>query len=247
MLSFRLKFEQFKTIALDRAKLQAQHRSRSAKALGRVGGVLRQEARKAIKKRVVTRAMWSRYHAARERKDYRAAYKIAQQIEARRETASQPGDAPFTHVPDHPVASIRAIYYAVDEQGQRVVVGPVAGNQVNDSWISGTRTTVAEMLEFGDRVQIKEWRFTNAAAMNPRWARRFKTAQRFSDQWMRQDRRWKNVARKRGKYLTLWSIGLETRQRSASYEPRPFMGPTLQRTQPAVRTILASAFVGRAA
>jgi hypothetical protein len=97
------------------------------------------------------------------------------------------------------------------------------------------------VLEFGDRVKIHEWRFTKLANRSPRWDK-WVTSKGFSWEWKRRDLRWMNSARKRAASLS--DIGVETRTRLASYRPRPFMGPTLERSQATVRRILASAFQG---
>lgn len=200
----------------DAARFRSKVDERAFKALSKIGAVLMRGARAKIKRRIVTKGMLTRYVAARDRGDFTAAARIRQTMERRRATVSAPGEPPIAHVPDDPVASIRAIYFTV--VNKIVLVGPVKANQV--IFRNSNRSTVPELLEkggtstiFEERVRYKEGRY---------------------GQWYRRDMRmnardWK-----------------EYRTRSANYQARPFMGPTLVANQEKIRSIISSVFRGAA-
>jgi hypothetical protein len=202
-----LRFAQVRTV-IDQAAINRHVETAGQRGLGRVGGVLRQEARKSVKRRVVTDAMRGRL---RDAKTPTAKRRILETIQRRQSQVSSPGDPPVAHVPDHPVASIRAIYFAVD--GKAVTVGPVLANQVSHT----SAGTLPELLEFGGTGTVHEQQHKDLGDRQP-------------GPWMRATSR--NARRP-------W---LRYRTRSTRYAARPFMGPTLSRSQAAVRKILASTF-----
>jgi hypothetical protein len=237
---FRLKFGGFKRLFVDSRKVTTKIQSGARRGLRQVGAILRQEVRKTIKRRIVTQGMQERRKYAYIRGDSRAVQRIESTIAKRRAEVSQPGQPPIAHVPDHPVASIRAIYFASDSRA--ATVGPVAANQVNYSWIDVRRTTVPKILEFGDRVTIHEWRFTKLRNRSARWDK-WISSLGFTFEWKRRDQRWLNVARKRVE--TLSDLGVQVRSRTAVFRPRPFMNPTLRKNIGLVQRILNSSFAGR--
>jgi len=159
---FNLKFEGFRQVFIDQATIRARYESKARKALGRIGAVLRQEARSSIRRRVVTGAMRQRLNAAAKGTSSRAYLQILETIRRRQATVSSPGEPPYAHVPDNPVASIRAIYFAVDES-REVTIGPVRANQ---------SVNVPELLEFGGSAQIEEERFGYLGGRPGPWTRR---------------------------------------------------------------------------
>jgi hypothetical protein len=200
------RFGQVRTV-IDEAKIRRHVETAAQRGLGRVGAILRQDARKSIKRRVVTQAMRGRL---RDAKTPTAKRRILETIAKRQATVSSPGDPPVAHVPDHPVASIRAIYFAVD--GKSVTVGPVLANQVSHT----SAGTLPELLEFGGTGTAHEQQHKDLGDKQPGpWMRAGRGARR---PWLRY------------------------RTRSTRYAARPFMGPTLSRSQAAVRKILESAF-----
>lgn len=208
---FGIKLESWKA-RMDEASVKQRIYDRSQKCLTRIGAVLMRAARKKIKRRIVTAGMRQRLSAANTRGDKTAARRIAATIQRRESTVSAPGDPPIAHVPDHPVASIRAIYFAV--QPRIVVVGPVKANFV--VFRGSNRSSVPEILEKGGTVTIEEKRVRFRDGRTSAWARR--------------DRR-----RSRREYE-------EFRMRTANYKSRPFMGPTLIEHQEKTRTIISAVF-----
>jgi hypothetical protein len=145
----------------------------------------------------------------------------------RRKKSSPPGRPPSVHSTDG-VATLKNILFAYEPHGQSLVVGPVALNQVNQSWIDMRSRTVPQVLEFGDVLTVHEWRFAEPENKQ-KWAGwdKYTSSAKFSSEWRRRDRRWRNVARRRRRH-TLSDLGVQTRSRRAIYRPRPFMGPALE-------------------
>jgi hypothetical protein len=145
----------------------------------------------------------------------------------RRKRTSRPGEPPSVHS-DDAVANLKNILFAVEPRRQSLVVGPVALNQVNQSWIDLAGRTVPQVMEFGDVLVLREWRFAQLDAKQ-KWSGwdRYTSTAKFGTEWRRQDRRWRDAARKRRGHR-LSDLGVQTRQRRAIYRPRPFMGPALQ-------------------
>jgi len=154
-----LKFRAFQKVWIDNERVLRTIDSRSLRGMQRVGAVLRRAARKKIKRRGVTTKMWDRLSAARAnarkthaKRDQRRVDRIMASIQRRQNTSSPAGQPPFAHVPDHPVNSIRAIYFAAFRD--RVIVGPVKANQTH---LAGSnRATVPELLEFGGVAAVNE-------------------------------------------------------------------------------------------
>lgn len=214
MSPFRLKFTGFRQVFIDQTKILSRYHRQAGKALGKIGAVLRQEARKSIRRRIVTSAMRVRLGESLMRGDKRAIRRARATIERRQSAVSAPFQPPFAHVPDHPVASIRAIYFGLLPDRREVLVGPVQANQV--TIVGGSRSSVPELLEFGGRATIHE--------------EQIKYVRGQPGPWVRRDRRRGTKAWKR------------YRTRSAVYAPRPFMGPTLSRNQQLIRNLLAASF-----
>lgn len=120
----------------------------------------------------------------------------------RRKRVSQPGEPPSVHS-DSSIATLKNILFAVDEQRSAVLCGPVKLNQVQRVVDIGTQT-VPQIMEFGGTVRIHE----ESRADGQPW--------RNGVMWRRRDLR-------RG--TKTWK---RYRVRSASFEPRPFMGPALE-------------------
>ena len=144
----------------------------------------------------------------------------------RRKRSSPPGQPPSVHSTDN-VATLKNILFAYEPNNRALVVGPVALNQINQSWIDMRTRTVPQVLEFGDVLTVHEWRFTELDNKND-WAGwdKYTSTAKFSSQWRRQDQRWRDAARKRRRHR-LSDLGVQTRSRRAIYRPRPFMGPAL--------------------
>jgi hypothetical protein len=194
------------------SKFRAKVDTKAFKALSRIGAILMRSARSKIKRRVVTEGMMARYRAASARGDKAAARRILNTIERRQTTVSQPGEPPIAHVPDHPVASIRAIYFTV--VNRLVMVGPVKANQV--TFRNSNRSTVPELLEKGGTSLIFEERVKYGNGRFGTWYRR---------DMRRNAKDWK-----------------EYRTRNAKYQPRPFMAPTLRDNQDKIRSVISSVF-----
>jgi hypothetical protein len=208
---FGLQFGQWK-VHLDSQKFREKYDKKIYKALGKIGAMLMRAARQKIKRRIVSEKNWARYKAAMSRNDFTGAARIRQTIERRQAMVSAAGDPPIAHVPDHPVASIRAIYFTV--VNKLVMVGPVKSNQV--TFRNSSRSTVPELMEKGGTATIFEERVKYPNGQTGRWYRRD----------MRMNARdWK-----------------EYRSRKANYQPRPFMGPTLRDNQDKIRSIIYSVF-----
>lgn len=119
----------------------------------------------------------------------------------RRKRVSAAGESPSVHA-DGDVVSLKNVWFAVDAAGNTVLTGPVKLNQVNDVFDVGPQT-VPQILEFGGVVMIKE----EARADGRPWPD--------GTTWRRRDRR------------RAPSMNRRYRVRNATYEPRPFMGPSL--------------------
>jgi hypothetical protein len=213
---FGVKFEAWQ-VHIDQATVRGHILNRTHRALGKIGAILMRAARKKIKSRIVTAGMRARLRKAREHGDQAAARRILATIQTRQSTVSQPGQPPLAHVPDHPVASIRAIYFAV--LPPLVMVGPVLANQV--TWRNSHRSSVPELLEKGGEALIQEERI------------RFRNGGK--GPWLRRDLRLNARATR------------EYRTRRAHYQPRPFMRPTLAENQGKIRDVIASVFQSKAA
>lgn len=208
---FGVRFEQWR-LHMDVAAFRSRVAAKSQRALGRIGAILMRAARSKIKRRIVTEGMRQRWRAARERGDKTAARRIEATIARRQALVSAPGEPPIAHVPDHPVASIRAIYFAV--LPRLVMVGPVKANQV--TFRGGNRSSVPELLEKGGTATIHEERVKYRNNERGEWRRRD----------LRSRARW-------------WK---EYRTRTARYQARPFMGPTLRDNQERIRSVIGSVF-----
>lgn len=151
----------------------------------------------------------------------------ARRILRRRKRVSRPGEPPSVHSTDK-VTNLKNILYAFDGRDS-VVIGPVGLNQMVERSLALARTTVPAVLEFGDSIVLKEWRFKNLDAMKAwdGWSR-FPTTRKFDRRWRRQDRRWENAARHRGRHR-LSDLGVESRWRRAMIGARPFMKPAFER------------------
>ena len=145
----------------------------------------------------------------------------------RRKKSSPPGRPPSVHSTDN-VATLKNILFAYEPHAQTLVVGPVALNQINQSWIDMRTRTVPQVLEFGDVLTVHEWRFTEPENLK-NWAGwdKYTSTAKFSSQWRRRDQRWREAARRRRRHV-LSDLGVQTRSRRAIYRPRPFMGPALE-------------------
>jgi hypothetical protein len=148
----------------------------------------------------------------------------------RRKRVSAPGSPPSVHSRD-PVATLRNILFAYDSAAHRTIVGPVGLNQVNDTASRG-RVTLPELHEYGGQLAIREWRFKQVAHLEE-WAgwKNFPTTAKFDRRWKREDRRWQNRAKARGRH-SLFDLGVERRIRMATYPARPFMRPALEKEMP---------------
>jgi len=208
---FGVKFEQWK-FKFESSQFQSKVGLKAHKALSRIGAILMRSARSKIKRRVVTDSMRQRFGAAMGRGDKTAARRIMATIKRRQSTVSAPGEPPIAHVPDHPVASIRAIYFTV--VNRLVMVGPVKANQV--TFRNSNRATVPELMEKGGTATIFEERYRYVNGQPGTWYRRDmrKNARTFK----------------------------EYRSRTAKYAPRPFMGPTLVSNQDKIRSVIYSVF-----
>lgn len=208
---FGVTFEQWK-FKFESSQFQAKVGLKAYKALSRIGAILMRGARGKIKRRIVTDAMRGRLGSARASGDKVAARRILATIQRRQSTVSSPGEPPVAHVPDHPVASIRAIYFTV--VNRLVMVGPVKANQI--LFRNSNRSTVPELMEKGGTAHIFEERYRYVNGKPGTWYRR---------DMRRSPRDFK-----------------EYRSRTARYAPRPFMAPTLRDNQQKIRTVIYSVF-----
>ncbi len=148
-----LNLRAFQRVFIDRQNINRAVDRAGLRSMGRIGATLRRTARRSIRKRAPTAAQWRRYHAARAAGNRTAAARILDLINRRRREYSRPGQPPFAHSPDHPVASIRAIYFAA--MPRNVVVGPV---RASGTYLPGSnRQTVPELLEFGGYQSLTEY------------------------------------------------------------------------------------------
>lgn len=139
----------------------------------------------------------------------------ARQQLRRRKSISKPGNTPSVHSQDD-TASLRNIWFALDERTLTVVAGPLALNQVNFT-TDGGRTTVPELHEFGGAVSIHEQQF------------KVKLGRTVSPSQIREamNQPWRRADLRRAKRP--W---LRYRVRQAQYPARPFMWPALQHEAP---------------
>lgn len=152
----------------------------------------------------------------------------------RRKKISNPGNPPSVHSQDK-YATLKNIQFQFVPKTMSVFVGPVKLNMGgSSSWLP-----VPGLHEHGGTQRVLEWRFNalELAKKWPGWAKRKSTA-KFSNEWRRRDLRWRDASRKRRKHK-LSDIGVETRIRSATYAPRPFMGPALVKEAPKFPSLFA--------
>lgn len=122
----------------------------------------------------------------------------------RRKSVSSPGSPPSVHSTDS-VATLKNILFVYDPSDQRLVVGPVALNQRQQSWITLGNVTVPQLHEFGDVMVIREWSWNQGRT------------------WSRQDLRVRHTSRHRKDVYNFIE-----RRRRAIYKARPFMAPALE-------------------
>lgn len=165
----------------------------------------------------------------------------ARRLLRRRKRVSRPGEPPSIHSVGK-VATLKNILYAFDGRDS-VVIGPVGLNQIVERSQAMVRTTVPAVLEFGDAIVLKEWRFKNLDAMKA-WegSARFPTSRKFDRRWRRQDRRWENAARQRGRHR-LSDLGVESRWRQVKIAARPFMRPAFHQERWKFPQLWASSLV----
>ncbi len=119
----------------------------------------------------------------------------------RRKAVSPAGSPPSVHSKDK-VATLKNILFGYDPTKHSVVVGAVGLNQVNREASIQASRPVPAIMEFGGTVAIQEERWKRIGG---------------SERWYRRDLR------------RLPSESKLYRVRIATYEPRPFMAPALER------------------
>lgn len=211
-----------KNFFVDRQKIENAAQRGNVKALGKAGGYLRKAARSQLR---------------------------------RRKKASLPGQSPSVHSKDN-VATLKNILFGVDARQLSLIVGPVGLNQKSVDGGALVSGTVPGTLEFGGTVGLREkFRpFTMAGAIRAFGPRAQEYAQEFGivpestyrgiyqdDFDKRVDRNLGGIwvpagRRRRDRYLE--------RVRQATYAPRPFMGPALDKSREKLPLLWAATLGG---
>jgi hypothetical protein len=163
-----LTLQAFKQTWINQRHIHSRVEYAGLRAMRRTGVILRRAARGKIRRRIVTDAMRGRLRAAQAAGDRRRVNAILKTMQARRSTTGAAGGPPVAHVPDHPVRSIRAIYFAATAKS--VIVGPVKALGV--VFTGSNRQTVPELLEFGGIGTVNEISIDGGATWQRRQSKR---------------------------------------------------------------------------
>lgn len=217
-MSFTVKAD-IKKVFFDRAQVASWIGKKQAAFLNNAGGYVRRVARNSMKLK----------GKARKKNTTKLALREAIEL-----PVSSPGTPPYAHS-EGDVTTLRNIQYGLSPNREGVVVGPLALNtKTGGLFGAGTTTsgTVPSLHEFGGTQLIREKLISTTSFSGPagrdsrgRYTRGTRTT---GKKWVPQGRRKPRP-------------GQPTRRRAATYPPRPYMRPAMEKAMPKFPSLFFSA------